>query len=220
MKKAKNSKPGGFRDIVIAKTESEAECLFDLNQDSQGDELQGLYLGYPECCVSAYQNLLQEKDWVKQILEATPVQLEFLPAVSNRLCRLFQATTFLPDYFPCKLNCEASGQFAKRIIKMLLSLGLSELATQSIKELCRPILITPFGYFQLPYDWQMGVVFSIYKMEIHSFKDEKMPTFNHIYLCNNQIILSYRGREVFKETRDASSTRLLQFYAPEIDDES
>jgi hypothetical protein len=74
----------------------------------------GEQLGYPPCCVAAWERLKSQRDlYQRYIFETTSGYWEV-----NRLAALFQPGLLIPDFFPCSLSCESARAFATPIVNL------------------------------------------------------------------------------------------------------
>ena len=101
----------------------------------------GELYGYPPCCVSQYEKIEDNPDWVGSLLQDHLRRGGSPPAVSNKLAYLFSGNSFLPDYFPCSLHCRPSEAIASRMREAALMVGLSRLVLDTDREVCRPIIV-------------------------------------------------------------------------------
>lgn len=116
----------------------------------------GELYGYPPCCISQYEKIEENPDWVGSLLLDHFRRGGIPPAVSNKLAYLFGGNSFLPDYFPCSLHCRPSEALAKRMREAALRAGLSRLVSDTDLEVCRPIIVCAGTLLRPRSHWHEG----------------------------------------------------------------
>lgn len=108
--------------------------------ETGGDNLAlGALYEYPPCCVAAYEPIAEGRDWVAALLDARPVDAAS-HAWGNRIGSLFEGHGFLPDYFPCSLECEASRSLGARCRQAALDESLDAAVAAAEASLTRPVI--------------------------------------------------------------------------------
>lgn len=114
----------GQRAIYLSFSSDLAQSASRLDQ--AGDDIQlALLLGYPLCCVQAY-NKRDYSSWWYDISYFTK-QRSSLCSSMNRLASLYSNASFLYDYFPCSFDCMSSLKIATANRALLLDHGCSKL---------------------------------------------------------------------------------------------
>jgi hypothetical protein len=118
----------------------EAQALARIESADPGSSEIGLRLGYPPCCVAAYEDIQSGRDWVEAMLSRTPEgSVGF--AACNRLARLFGGWTLLPDYFPCSFACSTSATWSAEIVRSVSDRGMLEYVAAAKAALAIPISV-------------------------------------------------------------------------------
>lgn len=68
----------------------------------------GKYLGYPTCCIHAWEKSNEQKKFYQQYLYEDINRYWQI----NRLASIFQDKLLIPDFFPCSLHCTHALKFA------------------------------------------------------------------------------------------------------------
>lgn len=100
----------------------------------------GDLLGYPSCCVAAYERLSDQHDWVAELLAGTP-EADVYPCATNRLAYLFDDRWIGFDYFPCSLQCDGTRRIFAAMRKVLQDCGLGDLANLAFSLMSAPVVI-------------------------------------------------------------------------------
>lgn len=134
---------GSQRGIYYVAREAHADdarSLASLESSDPGSPEIGRKLGYPSCCVAAYEDIQSGRDWLEAMLDRTSA-LEPGFMACNRLARLFGGWTLLPDYFPCSFACAPSAEWSANIVRSLSDISLQEYVTEAEVALELPIRI-------------------------------------------------------------------------------
>lgn len=128
--------------VYVAKDEETITDALEKEGTKSNDNGVGELLGYPDCCISSYRNIVKGKLWVNQIV--TQTKLALTSCYSNKLAYLFRGSpSFLPDYYPCSLCCTKSATLGKTFFQAMCEVGMNELAQSMKQKLMRPILFVP-----------------------------------------------------------------------------
>lgn len=117
-----------------------ARSLARLEFSDPGSPEIGQRLGYPSCCVAAYQDIQSGRDWLEAMLDRTSESEPGFMAC-NRLARLFGGWTLLPDYFPCSFGCSLSADWSNKIVSSVADASLQEYVAAARVALELPIRI-------------------------------------------------------------------------------
>lgn len=117
-----------------------ASSLAQLELTDPGSPEIGRKLGYPSCCIAAYEDIQSGRDWLEAMLERTSTSEPGFMAC-NRLARLFGGWTLLPDYFPCSFACASSAEWSAKIVSSVSDVSLQEYVTASEVALELPVKI-------------------------------------------------------------------------------
>lgn len=126
--------------IALLKEASTAAKLARVEATSPGSPEVGRLLGYPECCVEAYEQIHSSGNWVISMLRRTPIEAPVFSAC-NRLARLFGDWALLPDYYPCSFACVKTASWSSEIVREASREGLANYIGTSRLQLLRPIRV-------------------------------------------------------------------------------
>lgn len=116
----------------------DAEALACIEATNPSSHEIGRRLGYPPCCVTAYEEIHRGHDWIAVMLQRSPAgEPGLMPC--NRLARLFGEWALLPDYFPCSFSCRASAAWAEEIARAASERGLRNYIEATKSALAIPI---------------------------------------------------------------------------------
>jgi hypothetical protein len=123
--------------VVYAKSQETASLICELETNGRSEQA-GLLLGYPPCCVAAYEGYSKEPTtWIKQALARSG--LGPFPCWANRLPISWGAPTFIGELYPCAFNCAAAERWGRAVFDRLREYGLVQLAQTILAEAIRPI---------------------------------------------------------------------------------
>ncbi len=125
-----------------------ARVLARLEFSDPGSPEIGQRLGYPACCVAAYQDIQSGRDWLESMLDHTSESDPGFMAC-NRLAKLFGGWTLLPDYFPCSFGCSLSADWSNQILSSISDASLKEYVAAARVALEFPIRIEANNITQL-----------------------------------------------------------------------
>lgn len=110
--------------------------------DDFGDSAEnGRMLGYPACCIAGYGRIEKGAEWTSVLAAAGVSGSGQLPATCNCLAGLFERTTLHPDYFPCRIGCDAALRFNEGIIEAGRRAGLEEEADAGLRTMRGPMAL-------------------------------------------------------------------------------
>jgi hypothetical protein len=123
--------------VVCARSQKDASTICEI--EASGDSEQaGLLLGYPRCCVAAYEGYSKEPaSWISQALARSGVGP--FPCWANRLPISWGAPTFIGELYPCAFDCLAASRQGRAVFERLQEYGLMQLAQTILAEATRPI---------------------------------------------------------------------------------
>jgi len=123
--------------VVYAKSQKDASTICEI-ESSGASEQAGLLLGYPPCCVAAYEGYCKEPaDWIRQALARSGGGP--FPCWANRLPIGWGAPTFIGELYPCALDCSAAARQGRAVFERLQEYGLEQLAQTILAEAIRPV---------------------------------------------------------------------------------
>jgi hypothetical protein len=126
--------------IALLTEASTAAKLGRIEATTPGSLEVGRLLGYPECCIEAYEQIHRGGDWVLSMLRQTPIGVPVFSAC-NRLARLFGDWALLPDYYPCSFSCVATAAWSSEIVREASKEGLADYIQTSKLQLLKPIRV-------------------------------------------------------------------------------
>lgn len=125
--------------IYIGANEKAAEAKYAEANDFDDNEISKIY-GYPPCCASAYQDIVQNASWINVFLKAQ--QGLYYPYQANKIAYLIPPFLSLhKDYFPCGIGCKQSIEDCKEAELALKEVGLDYLLDKTIDHLTGLCLI-------------------------------------------------------------------------------
>jgi hypothetical protein len=113
----------GVYFVALRSQLANAEALAQIEARTPGSPEIGRRLGYPACCIAAYEDIHLGSDWITTMLASTPPVRRGL-AACNRLTRLFGEWTLLPDYYPCSFTCAVSAEWSSEIARAASTNGM------------------------------------------------------------------------------------------------
>jgi hypothetical protein len=116
----------------------DAEALAHIEATDPGSPEIGRRLGYPPCCITAYEEIHRGHDWIAVMLRRSSTGEPGLTPC-NRLARLFGEWALLPDYFPCSFSCRTSAAWAEEIARAASERGLRKYIEAAKSALAIPI---------------------------------------------------------------------------------
>jgi hypothetical protein len=133
-----DSSATAYLDVVVyAESQKDASMICEI--EASGNSAQaGLLLGYPPCCVAAYEGYSKEPaDWIRQALARSGVGP--FPCWANRLPLSWGAPTFIGELYPCAFDCPAAARQGRAVFNRLQEFGLNHLAQTILAEAIRPV---------------------------------------------------------------------------------
>jgi hypothetical protein len=136
-----SSNTGSRGQSVVAVAHSSLSAKAFLHAEKDDDlEAIGEMLGYPCCCIRAYENVSKDRDWLTELLENTSSQPTY-PYQANRLAYLFDEYWLGFDYFPCSLLCVETKKICDMVTELVRKYGMDSLVDQITSDMRAPILI-------------------------------------------------------------------------------
>lgn len=131
------------RTLVVIAPDEGADLLMEA--ECTDVERAGDLLGYPRCCVKAFQRLSEHGGQWGQALAATVSKAEFIDARCNRYAAEWGGVGLLGELFPCSLECEQAKEYAERLYRATVQLGLHRLAERAKRDSLRPVALSADG---------------------------------------------------------------------------
>lgn len=104
--------------------------------------------GIPSCCAAQYNHIQDGVPWIDLFLKKTKI-LQQLPWNINKAASLFSPyLSFVPDYFPCSVDCYQSQAISLKYIDAFSSLNLERL-TQIVRDHCKGLILSVAGHVAL-----------------------------------------------------------------------
>jgi hypothetical protein len=205
------------RVVAVARSASSADAF--LQAETDGDhEAMGYMLGYPRCCMRAYQDLSEKRDWLTELLEHTSPHARY-PHQTNRVAYLFDEHWLGFDYFPCSLLCADTKNIFETVARLARESGMHALVDQITTDLRAPILLKSGVVVQLrgascadgmaKYDLSRS---RLYGWRVEEGADEDpIWTSDQVERINGELRFYRERRLLASSLEDVSSTRLLVF---------
>jgi hypothetical protein len=129
--------------VVIAKERLGASLLIDA--ESTNSAQAGDLLGYPACCVAAFERFSSEGvEWARA-LAASARDCRAIDARCNRYAAEWGGIGLLGELFPCSVECEFAMEYAENLYRATLELGLLQIAARAKEDSLRPIAFAEDG---------------------------------------------------------------------------
>lgn len=121
-----------------------------INAEISGDTIKaGQFLGYPKCCVEAFQHIgLLESKWATYYLEDYQRTKKASP-FCNRFPIFFNSISPIGELFPCSLNCNAAKNYAELMLNDMKALGFTKLIDKILEISSKDIYINIDGNFSI-----------------------------------------------------------------------
>lgn len=97
----------------------------------------GTWLGYPPCCVAAWEGCKSQRDLYEQYLFRSERGFWDL----NRIAAVFQSGLLLPDFYPCTLGCTLAKTFVSGILQAVAAELDAAWAAETTRWMRAPILV-------------------------------------------------------------------------------
>lgn len=172
---------------------------------------------YPACCTEAYVDLMAGEEWVSAYLRRSPLG-EDGSLYSNRLATLFDGSTLIPDFFPCRLSCERAKGIGKRYKALLESIAWHEYLSQTEASLSTPILVRSGALIQLRGSKRSGQLISCDQDRMRQLawkglltEDDPFWSADSLSVPDGHLRLFLNGRVLADEPTDLFNNRLLLF---------
>ncbi len=140
---------GKYFAVVIGKRESEVQKAQALESSDVSFRAFGKLYEFPPCCIEAYADIEGGEEWITAYLRRSPIAVSGY-SHGNRLAVLFDAATLIPDFFPCRIGCEATRELGKQYAQLLKEAGWDHLLATVERSLSSPILVRRGTLLQLP----------------------------------------------------------------------
>lgn len=128
--------------VYLGLDQASVEKAFEIEWTHANDHGVGQYLGYPSCCIKAYQEIVEGQLWIDRIIQGS--RSHICSIYGNKLGYLFKGSpSFLPDYYPCTIDCRNSALMGYENYLATVDVGLTHLANSMRQKLFRPILYFP-----------------------------------------------------------------------------
>jgi len=163
------------------------QCLGCEENGSVPGEL-GELLGYPKCCVEAYETISADNDWLAAILANSPLNLSYHYG-ANRLSYLFFERSLFYDYFPCSLDCQPTQLITQKVRQVLSNHGMTLFAESIKNEMLAPILLRGGILVYLRgARWEDGrLVYDLSLASLHGWKVHHEADHDSIWNSNNLV---------------------------------
>lgn len=121
-----------------------------VNAEIYGDTIKaGNFLGYPKCCIKAFQHVGSLKSkWSNYYLQDYLKNKE-ASLFCNRFPIFFNSISPVGELFPCSLSCNKSKNYAKSMLGDMKALGFSKLVDKTLEISSRDIYINQNGNFSI-----------------------------------------------------------------------
>lgn len=112
--------------------------------DEKDEIITGRLLGYPDCCIDFYLDLVKNKnrqdvDFVRESYANTHKKMDFRLNNLREWCRGIQIDFSLIDFFPCSYNCKNALKYASKLFRYMETID-KRLANNIKKQLTKPII--------------------------------------------------------------------------------
>lgn len=131
------------RLLVVIAAADHAERLVEA--ETLDSERAGVMLGYPACCVKAFQRLAEAGGRWGQALSATAVDARAIDARCNRFAAEWGGIGVMGELFPCSLECEHAKAYGESLYRSTVRLGLHRLAVRAKTDSLRPVVVSDDG---------------------------------------------------------------------------
>jgi len=126
--------------IMVAADADVAKYAVGLEDKGNTPGKLGKLLGYPDCCVSVYEKISEQLDWLTIFLTNTPHRHVYSYG-ANRMSYLFGEKSLFFDYFPCGLTCMETCNLSFRMTSILEKYRMIDLMREIKRDMQTPILI-------------------------------------------------------------------------------
>ncbi len=123
--------------VVYARSQKDASVICET--ETSGTSAQaGLLLGYPPCCVAAYECYSKgPADWIGRALARSGAGP--FPCWANRLPLSWGAPTFIGELYPCSFDCASATRRGRLVFELLQEFGLEKLAQTILAQAILPV---------------------------------------------------------------------------------
>jgi hypothetical protein len=143
-----NNPSGKYFVVIVGQNYNAIDLALECEDADVSYRVFGELYEYPACCIEAYADLEAGDEWVSAYLRRSPVgQAGSLHA--NRLAVLFDGSTLIPDFFPCRLDCEPAKEIGELYKALLKDIAWDSYVTRIEASLSAPILVRSGSLLQL-----------------------------------------------------------------------
>jgi len=146
---------GEYFAVVIGRSRYDVQRALELENSDASFQAFGELYQIPRCCVEAYEDLEQGGEWISTYLRRSSRESHG-SIYSNRLGVLFDGSTFLPDFFPCRIDCRYAEDLGRRYESLLIRFGADAYLKQARTSLSAPIIVHSGSLLQLCESRQNG----------------------------------------------------------------
>ena len=140
-----------FNEVYMLSISKNKDVLKEFTDaEINGDTIKaGDFLGYPKCCVEAFQHIGSlESKWATYYLEDYLFNKK-ASLYCNRFPIFFNSISPVGELFPCSLSCNHSKNYAKSMIGDMQALGFSKLISKTLEISSKNIYINDNGNFSI-----------------------------------------------------------------------
>ena len=208
---------GKYFVVIIGQNYNEVCLALDCENRSVSYQAFGELYEYPSCCIEAYADLEAGDEWVSAYLRRSPAD-QSGSFYSNRLGVLFDGSTLIPDFFPCRLNCVSAGELGRQYETLLKNIAWHAYVARIKASLSAPILIRSGSLLQLRGSRRSGELI-IYDQAVtrqsqwKGLLEEDDPFWraDSLLVSNECLQLISKGQVVSDEPISLFNNRLLVF---------
>jgi hypothetical protein len=131
---------GEFFAVIVCRLSDDLERALELENNDASFRSFGELYEYPPCCVEAYEDLERGGNWISTYLSRSASTAEG-SVYTNRLGVLFDGSTLLPEFFPCKLDCRLTKDIGRHYESLLQEVGAHAYLKQARISLSAPIVV-------------------------------------------------------------------------------
>lgn len=121
-----------------------------INAEINGDTIKaGNFLGYPECCIKAFEHIGSLKSKWAIYYQDDYLKNKKASLYCNRFPIFFNSISPIGELFPCSLSCDNSKNYAKSMLSDMKALGFFKLVDKILEISNKDIYINKYGNFSL-----------------------------------------------------------------------
>lgn len=208
---------GKYFVVIIGQNYNAVDWALDCEDRDVSYQAFGELYEYPTCCIEAYADLMAGEEWVSAYLRRSALG-EAGSLYSNRLATLFDGSTLIPDFFPCRLNCELAKEIGKRYKALLESISWHAYLSQIEASLSTPILVRSGALIQLRGNKGNSKLISCDQTTMRQIawkglltEDDPFWSADSLSVPDGHLRLFLNGRVLADEPTDLFNNRLLMF---------